>query len=83
MATTRRSGRRAASPPTIITRGAGETHIGHVRDENQDVVVIEPDLGLYVVLDGMGGGNAGDVAARLAGDTIVDHVRMRARVRRR
>ena len=31
MATTRRSGRRAAPPPTITTRGAGEMNVGHGR----------------------------------------------------
>jgi serine/threonine protein phosphatase PrpC len=53
----------------------GETHRGHVRDSNQDVILVEPELGLYAVLDGMGGANAGDVAARLAAAKIVEGVR--------
>ncbi len=69
----------------VTTRlsGGGETHRGHVRDSNQDVILVEPDLGLYAVLDGMGGANAGDVAARMAGETIVDCVRAKSRIRRR
>jgi len=55
--------------------GAGETHVGKVRTENQDVIVVEPDLKLYAVLDGMGGGNAGGVASKLASDEIVRRVR--------
>jgi protein phosphatase len=59
----------------LALRSAGASHIGKVRSANQDVVLLEPELGLYVVLDGMGGHKAGDVAARLAGDVIRDFVR--------
>jgi PPM family protein phosphatase len=61
----------------------GETHRGHVREDNQDVIVVEPRLGLYAVLDGMGGANAGDVAARMAAQEIVACVRQKSRLRRR
>jgi protein phosphatase len=63
--------------------GGGETHRGHVRETNQDVILVEPDLGLYAVLDGMGGANAGDVAARLGGEEIAACIRKNSRVRRR
>jgi len=63
-------------------RGGGVTHRGHVRDDNQDVIIVEPKLGLYAVLDGMGGANAGDVAARIAAQEIVAHVRKMSRLRR-
>lgn len=68
---------------TARLSGGGETHRGHVRETNQDVILVEPDLGLYAVLDGMGGANAGDVAARLAGETIVACIRQKLRLRRR
>lgn len=79
MVTTERRRRHGASlddaPPAVLISGAGETHVGHVRRVNQDVIVADPTLGLYAVLDGMGGGNAGDVAARLASEVITDCVR--------
>jgi len=63
--------------------GGGGTHCGHVRESNQDVLIVEPGLGLYAVLDGMGGANAGDVAARLAAQEIVACIRRTPRSRRR
>lgn len=41
---------------------------------NQDHFGTWPDLGLYVVADGMGGHNAGDVASHLAVETIHDFI---------
>jgi serine/threonine protein phosphatase PrpC len=55
-------------------RAAGETHVGKVRATNEDTLIVEPHMGLYAVLDGMGGASAGDVAAQLARDTIRDFV---------
>jgi serine/threonine protein phosphatase PrpC len=56
-------------------RVAGDSHVGKVRTTNEDALIVEPRMGLYAVLDGMGGANAGDVAAQLARDTIRDFVR--------
>ena len=60
-----------SSPPM---RSAGDTHRGKVRPTNEDNLIVEPRMGLYAVLDGMGGANAGDVASQLARDTIRDFV---------
>lgn len=49
----------------------GATDKGRVRPINQDYWAFEPSSGLCVVADGMGGHKAGEVAARLAVDTIV------------
>ena len=51
-------------------RTAGDTNVGKVRTTNEDALILEPRLGLYAVLDGMGGANAGDIASQLARDTI-------------
>jgi PPM family protein phosphatase len=55
--------------------GSGRTHRGNVRSRNEDTIIVEPTLGLYAVLDGMGGHADGNIASRLAGDAIVDCVR--------
>jgi PPM family protein phosphatase len=50
------------------------THPGLVRLHNEDHHRIASDLGLFVLADGMGGYNAGEVASEIATATIVDHV---------
>lgn len=44
----------------------GVTDIGRQRKHNEDHVLLRPELDLFVVADGMGGHNAGDVASKLA-----------------
>ena len=55
-------------------RVAGDTNVGKVRTTNEDSMIVDPIRGLYVVLDGMGGANAGDVASQTARDAIRDYV---------
>ena len=52
-------------------RAAGLSDIGSVRRRNEDCFVVEPDLRLYAVADGLGGHHGGDVASRLACETLV------------
>jgi len=54
---------------------AGSTDPGCVRKNNEDHFVVDPELGLLVVADGMGGHNSGEVASDLAVGTIVDFAR--------
>ncbi len=45
---------------------SASTHAGVRRDVNEDSYCARPDLGLFVVADGVGGHQAGDVASRAA-----------------
>ena len=45
---------------------------GRVRDHNEDCIESRPDIGLYVLADGMGGYNAGEVASGMATSLISD-----------
>ncbi len=50
------------------------TDVGRVRDHNEDAIAADPALGLWVLADGMGGYNAGEVASGIAVKTVVDLV---------
>lgn len=47
-----------------------KTDKGLRRDSNQDSFLINHDLGLYIVADGMGGHSGGEVASQLAVQTV-------------
>jgi PPM family protein phosphatase len=48
----------------------GLTDVGLKRENNQDSFLVDQDLGLYVVADGMGGHQGGEVASQIAVQTI-------------
>ncbi len=54
---------------------ATSTHTGMVRSHNEDSVNVEPDIGLAVLADGMGGYNAGEVASGIATALIATETR--------
>jgi protein phosphatase len=58
-----------------VLRAKGVTDKGRVRQTNEDCFMIDESLGLCLVADGMGGHNAGEVAARLAVGAVVEYFR--------
>lgn len=63
-------GLRPATPLRLA--GAGDTHIGG-REHNEDSVLLRPDLDLYMVADGAGGHNAGNVASTMATSMVAHY----------
>ena len=61
---------------TISLRGKIEfaelTHTGRVREHNEDAIGSNPDIGLMVLADGMGGYNAGEVASGIAVQIVTE-----------
>lgn len=53
----------------------GLSDTGKVREHNEDAIASDSDIGLYVLADGMGGYNAGEVASGIAVKTIANLVR--------
>lgn len=57
---------------------ACDTDVGMVRHENEDFLAINQELGFAVLADGMGGYQAGEVASRLAVETILHELQHRS-----
>lgn len=58
-----------------MLKAHGVSHPGRVRKANEDRCELDLALGVFVVADGMGGHNAGEVASELAVETIMSFMR--------
>jgi len=62
---------------------ASRSDVGRVRDNNEDAFLVDQELGLYIVCDGMGGHNAGEVASKMACEVLRREVASSHKVRDR
>lgn len=58
----------------IVVESAGMTDVGKKRKGNEDSLYLDDDLKIYVVADGMGGHQAGEVASGLVVETIQNYM---------
>jgi len=55
-------------------RAYGLTDVGRQRQHNEDTFLVQPDAQLFLVADGMGGHAAGEIASKIAAETISEFI---------
>src|SRR5512134_3211449 len=63
-----------AAPSAAGLRMAYRSDSGRVRTNNEDLPLIDPERGVYGVIDGVGGQAAGELAAAIAHDVILQRL---------
>jgi protein phosphatase len=59
----------------LVVQAAGKTDVGVVRTNNEDNFGFDIRHGIFVVCDGMGGQAAGELASKIAVDTVLGYFR--------
>jgi len=58
----------------VVVESAGITDVGCKRTGNEDCYLVDDSMGLYIVADGMGGHQAGEVASRVVIETMKSYM---------
>ena len=58
-----------------MAKGYSITHVGHKRKTNQDSFLVDEELQLYAVADGMGGHKGGEIASSISIKTLHDYLK--------
>jgi len=61
----------------LAIHASGKSDVGLVRKNNEDCIGFDLRNGIFVLSDGMGGQAAGEVASKIAVDTVMDYFRRR------
>ena len=66
----------------LILETAGASEVGLVRESNEDYYAVDRERGLFIVADGLGGRSGGEVASKLAVDSIASLLKKYLKVER-